>query len=183
LAASVTRVAQEDRDAVALAIFGRRCGFLASTGVGLLAGPALSANLRAQMDRNLILRQVDSLIVARQNTEAPHDFEWNAFLSMLEQNAERFDKIKIFVRTPGGGPTPTQANRLRSILKNKPVLVAVVSESVVIRFLGSSIALLNRDLRIFLPDELHAAYHHLKLSPREREIVESIVDEMAFELY
>jgi hypothetical protein len=158
-------------------------GFPCLDGVSLLAGAPPGANLRAHMDRNLILRQVDSLIVARQNTEAPHDFEWNTFLSMLEQNAERFDKIKIFVRTPGGGPTPTQANRLRNILKNKPVLVAVVSESVVVRFLGSSIALLNRDLRIFSPDELPAAYHHLKLSPREREIVESVVDEMAFELY
>lgn len=135
------------------------------------------------MDRNLVLRQVDSLIVARQNTEQPHDFEWNAFLAMLESNAERFDKIKIFVRTPGGGPSPTQASRLRGILKNKPVLVAVVTESVVVRFLGSSIALLNRDLRMFLPDEVRSAYEHLKLTSRERELVERIVDEMAFELY
>jgi hypothetical protein len=135
------------------------------------------------MARNLILRQVDSLIVARQNTEPPHDSEWNEFLVMLGRNAEHFAKVKIFVRTPGGGPTPTQANKLRAILKNKPVLVAVVSESVVVRFLGSSIALLNRDLRIFLPDEMTAAYEHLKLTPRERKLVEVIVDEMAFELY
>ncbi len=135
------------------------------------------------MARNLTLRQVDSLIVARQNTEQPRDSEWDQFLAMLASNAENFEKVKIFVRTPGGGPTPTQANKLRAILKNKPVLVAVVSESVVVRFLGASVALINRDLRIFLPDEVKAAYEHLKLTPRERKLVEAIVDEMAFELY
>jgi hypothetical protein len=135
------------------------------------------------MARNLVVRQIDSLIVARQNMEPPLDFEWNAFLSMLENNAGRFDKIRIFVRTPGGGPTPAQANRLRAILKNKPVLVAVVSESLVVRFLGSSMALLNRDLRIFTPDEAKAAYEHLRLNFDERELIQRVVDDMALELY
>jgi hypothetical protein len=133
--------------------------------------------------RNMIIKQVDSLIVMRENMEPPHEFEWNHFLSLLEENSERSDKIKVFVRTPGGGPTPSQANRVRTVLKNKPVLVAVVSESLVVRFLGSSMALLNRDLRMFSPDETNAAYHHLRLTPRERELVQQIVDDMAFELY
>jgi hypothetical protein len=135
------------------------------------------------MDRNLVIRHIDSLIVARQNMEQPHESEWNAFLALLEQNAKNFDKIKIFVRTPGGGPSPKQANRLRGILNNKPVLVAVVSESLVVRFLGSSIALLNRDLRMFTPEEVGLAYKHLKLAPHECDLVERIIDEMAFELY
>jgi hypothetical protein len=58
-----------------------------------------------------------------------------------------------------------------------------VSESLVVRFLGSSMALLDRDLRIFSPEETNAAYHHLRLTPKERELVQQIVDDMAFELY
>jgi hypothetical protein len=135
------------------------------------------------MERNMIMRQVASLILLRENHEAPHDYEWNAFLSVLENNFQRLDKIKIFVRTPGGGPTPAQANRLRPVLKNRPVLVAVVSESVVVRFLGSSMALLNRDLKMFSESEIGDACKHLKLTPHERSLVEDNLDEMLFELY
>jgi hypothetical protein len=135
------------------------------------------------MERHLVIRQVDSLILLRENTEAPHDYEWNAFLSLLEVNAHRLEKLKIFVRTPGGGPTPTQANRLRAILKNRPVRVAVVTESLVVRFLGSSIALLNRDLKMFDVNEMTAACDHLKLTPPERLLVQRTVDDMALELY
>jgi hypothetical protein len=135
------------------------------------------------MERNMIMRQVESLILLRENMESPHDHEWNAFLKVLDENFQRLDKIKIFVRTPGGGPTPAQANKLRPILKNRPVLVSVVSESLVVRFLGSSMALLNRELKMFSESEIEEACKHLKLSPYERSLVEDNLDEMLFELY
>lgn len=135
------------------------------------------------MARNMIIRHVDSLIVLRENTEPPLDHEWDEFLSILARNWERFDRTKVFVRTPGGGPTPAQQSRLREVLRNKPILVAVVSESVFVRFLVSSIALLNRDIRTFAPDAVQEAYAHLRLTPQQRSLVESIVDEMAFDLY
>jgi hypothetical protein len=134
------------------------------------------------MPRRFVFRHIDSLIVLRENTEPPTDQEWDSFLNVLSRNWERFESMKILVRTSGGGPMPAQQMRLRGVLKGKPILVAVVSESVTVRFLTSSVALLNRDIKSFDPDELQLAYAHLGLTAAERRVAEKTLAELAPEV-
>lgn len=125
----------------------------------------------------------DSLVVLRENRLTPRDEDWDAFLAFLTQNRENFPSLKILVHTDGGGPSSDQRKRLAVALGGRPVRVAVVTESVKVRFIVSSIALLNREICTFYPAELEEAYVHLGMSSTERRLsaralmeIEKVVD-------
>ncbi len=120
----------------------------------------------------------DTLLVLRENSNTPHDQDWDDFLRILIDNRQNFPKLKILVRTDGGGPSAAQRKRLQQALDGRPVRVAVVTNSVPVRFIVSSIALLNRAIRSFANDEIDAAYVHLGMTAAERRLAEKAVDDM-----
>jgi len=67
---------------------------------------------------------------------------------------------------------------LQATLGGTPMRVAVVSDSIKMRFIASTIALFHRDHRSFTTSELEEAYEHLNLAAGERRKVESVVREM-----
>lgn len=129
--------------------------------------------------RNMACRRIgDSMIVLRENEDTPADEDWDAFLTMLVQDRERFPKLKILVLTEGGGPNAEQRKRLKIALDGRPVRVACVTDSVKVRFIASSVALLNRQIRTFAKSELAAAYTHLGMSAAEQKLAAAILEEM-----
>jgi hypothetical protein len=60
-----------------------------------------------------------------------------------------------------------------------PVRVAVVTDSMKVRFIVSSIALLNREIATFSNKEIAQAYEHLSLDRREQLLVEAAIVEMS----
>lgn len=129
--------------------------------------------------KTLAFRFVDSsLLVLRENAVTPRDEDWDAFLTVLEKNRDNFARLRILVRTEGGGPSAPQRKRLEKALGGRPVRVAVVTNSVAVRFIVSSIALLNREIRTFSVDELANAYQHLRLNPAERRDAEKAAFDM-----
>jgi hypothetical protein len=119
-----------------------------------------------------------SMIVLRENKNTPRDDDWDAFLHVLASNRENFPRHKILVFTDGGGPNREQRKRLEAALGGKLVRVAVVSESVKVRFIVSSIALLNRDICTFSPREISEAYRHLDMNSIEQRQADAAVREM-----
>ncbi len=120
----------------------------------------------------------DVLLVLRENAVTPRDEDWDAFLKVLVENRENFEKLRILVRTEGGGPNVLQRKRLQKALGGRPIRVAVVTNSIPVRFLVSSIALLNRAIRSFAIDEIKGAYEHLSLTPAEIRLADEAIVKM-----
>jgi hypothetical protein len=118
------------------------------------------------------------MIVSCENKETPTDAEWDDFLSVLVANRSSFPTLKILVLTEGGGPTTTQRKRLETALGGQTVRVAVVTDSIKVRFIVSSVALLNRHISTFSRAEFERACEYLELHSSEQRLAKQVLAEM-----
>jgi D-ribose pyranose/furanose isomerase RbsD len=123
----------------------------------------------------MVTRRLGSLLILRQNKESPSDEEWDECLKLLATDVEN---VQVLVITDGGGPTPEQRRRLDHTLNGSPVRVAVVSESVRIRFIVSSVAFLTRRIKSFAETEYPDALTHLELDLDQKRLAQRHVREM-----
>jgi len=116
-------------------------------------------------------------LVARQSAEEGTEQDWSEFLGVLAAQRREFgpDELRILVYTDGGSPNPAQRKRLAQTLEGYHPRVAIVSDSVKVRFSGALIALFQRNFRQYSVDEMKLAYGHLKLSPTQCESAEKIM--------
>jgi hypothetical protein len=136
------------------------------------------ASSRPPPPKDMLCRTVGSVIVIVQNAQPPSDKEWNDFLKLLVERRTDLPKLKLLVMTAGGGPSSAQRKRLQAALGGTSLRVAVVSDSMKVRFVGSTIALFHKDYRSFLTSEMDQASEHLNLSPGERRHAESEIKEL-----
>lgn len=122
------------------------------------------------MKRSLISAVVGSMIVLRENQNTPLDRDWDDFLQILREHRVNNERVRILVVTDGGGPSGPQRKRLEEALGGRSFRVSVVTDSAKVRFIVSSIALLNRDIKTFAKAELRGAFEHLRLEPTEQEV-------------
>jgi len=134
------------------------------------------------MKKNLVTRRVGSLLLLLENRETPRDLEWDYCLDMLGGFAANFFEVKVLVVTEGGGPSMSQRARLSGVARGHPLRVAVVSESMKVRFIVSSVALFLRDISSFRQSEVYQAYEHLRMSPPEQSAADRNLGEMRNEL-
>lgn len=127
-----------------------------------------------------VVNSFESFMLVRQNENPPSDEEWNAALRLLGRVLDEQENVKMLVASDGGGPTAAQRNGLRGVLRGRTVRVAVVSKSAKLRFIVSSLALLNPEIRTFLPNEVAEAYGHLLLSASERRAAERMLRDAGF---
>ena len=130
----------------------------------------------------MVVRKVGSLVLLRQNSEAATEEEWNNLIDTIVALRADLPKVKFVVRTDGGGPSPPQRQRLEAALAGKPARVAVVSDHLKVRFVTSTIALFQKDLKSFLVKEIAQAYDHLGMSESERRQAEIALSQMESEL-
>lgn len=130
----------------------------------------------------MVVRRVGNLILLRQNTETATDEEWSNLLRLIATLRSEIPKVKFIVRTDGGGPSPPQRKSLDQALGGIPARVAVVSDHLKVRFVTSSIALFQKELRSFLVKEFQLACDHLGMLDSERRQAEMILKEMEAEL-
>ena len=128
--------------------------------------------------KDMLCRTVGSVIVIVQNAQPPSDREWNDFLKLLVERRTDLPKLKLLVMTAGGGPSSAQRKRLQATLGGTPMRVAVVSDNMKVRFVGSTIALFHKEYRSFLSSEMDEASEHLNLTEVERRHAESEVKEL-----
>lgn len=126
----------------------------------------------------MVTRKIGTMVVLRENNDTPLDAEWDAFLKLLSDNRNNFERMKILVVTDGGGPNAGQRKRLEVALSGKPVRVAVVTDSAKSRFIASAISLINRDHKGFSMKEISQAYQHLDMTGAECREAEAALKEM-----
>ena len=128
------------------------------------------------MPLHMVSRKVGlELLVLVQDAEPPSDSEWNAFLELLPSTMPR---VKILVVTKGGGPNVEQRKRLEATLGGARFPVAVVSDSVKVRFVAATIALFHKEHRSFTVAELTGAFRHLHLTHAECDLATSAISEL-----
>jgi hypothetical protein len=117
-----------------------------------------------------------------QNGNTPTDDEWKECLEMLTRlkSAERSPGVLVF--TDGGGPSAGQREALKRTLGGEPLPVAVVSDSLKMRFISAAVALINRDQKGFGKQELTQAYAHIGLAPTDGPSIEKAIGEMNAQL-
>jgi hypothetical protein len=125
---------------------------------------------------------VGHMLMLSETSETPTDHEWDAFLKVLVANRAHFATLRILVMTEGGGPTAGQRKRLEMALGGQSVKVAVVTDSIKVRFIVSSVALLNHSISTFSRSEFAKAVAFLGLAPQEHRVAIRLIDEMAKEL-
>ena len=121
------------------------------------------------MKRSLATAVVGPMILLRENAKTPTDRDWDDFLGILRAHRGNHERVRILVMTDGGGPNSGQRKRLEQALGGQSFRVAVVTDSAKVRFIVSSIALLNRDIKTFSKNELDGAFEHLRLDFPDRE--------------
>lgn len=122
------------------------------------------------------------MILLRQNTETASDAEWDNLLRLIVSLRTELQKVKFIVRTDGGGPSPPQRKSLEQALGGVPARVAVVSDHLKVRFVTSTIALFQKELRSFLIKEFPQACDHLGMLDSERRQADVTLKEMESEL-
>jgi hypothetical protein len=97
---------------------------------------------------------------------------------VLASYREELERSKFLVYTDGGTLTAIQRKDLAQVLGDAHARVAVVSDSVKVRFAGATISLFQKNYRQFTTNELHEAYHHLDLTPGEQRQVVQVLKEL-----
>jgi len=121
---------------------------------------------------NLAVQRFGSVVVMVQNENTPTAVEWSDFLKILASAKSETAKLKILVETPGGSPSAAQRKRLADLFGGaSPFRVAVVSDSIKVRFVHVTISLFYEYLRLFSRREIEQAFAHLQLTEAERDQV------------
>lgn len=134
------------------------------------------------MPKNMVTRRVNDVLILREAKGPPSDAEWDHCLELLVQDPHRIDQVKVLVVTDGGGPTPDQRKRLQQALDGARIPIAVVTNSMRVRFIVSSVALLTSRIQSFNMDEMGDAYAHLGLGASTEHRVNKCLAEMVEEL-
>lgn len=130
------------------------------------------------MPVNMVTRRIGALLILRESAGTPSDEEWDECLRLIPTDPEQLAQLRVLVVTDGGGPTPDQRRRLQRALAGVPVRVAVVSESVRVRFIVSSVALLTSKIQSFSLREFNSALSHLDLPPDDVRAAQQAIREM-----
>ncbi|MEI9938314.1 MAG: hypothetical protein WDO69_13925 [Pseudomonadota bacterium] len=120
------------------------------------------------------------MMVVQQGTEPATDTEWRAFMADLSQ--KDLSQLRVLILTTGGGPTADQRVQLKHFMAGRSVRTAVVSDSIKMRFIIATIALINREHHGFTNRELGKAYEFLELTPTERTAAARAIKELARQL-
>lgn len=131
----------------------------------------------ANEGKRLVTRSVGDVLILVQNNDSPTDLEWQECLRMLKEIREQHRRVRVLVVTEGGGPDGRQRKKLEQALSGGPVPVAVVSDSLKMRFISAGVALFNQGHRAFQSSEVEAAYEHLGLTRSERRQVEEAINQ------
>jgi hypothetical protein len=115
------------------------------------------------------------LLVSYQGPENPTDEEWNAYIEVLARLHQAPNGYRYLTFSEGGHPSGAQQARVKAAVNGRTPAVAIVSSSIAIRFVGSVLALINRKVLCFRPDQVERAYAHVAIRESDVPHVESIV--------
>lgn len=123
------------------------------------------------------------MLAIRQNRNEATAKDWAELQGELRAHQEELNHTKILVYTDGGTLTTAQRKELMAVLGDSHALVAAVSDSMKVRFAGSTISLFQKNYKQFTTAELGLAYAHLGLGAPEQRKVEAVLKELEAIVY
>jgi hypothetical protein len=120
--------------------------------------------------KNLAVKVVDRLFIVACGATAPTGAEWAAYLDLVKHHG--VDRTMQIVRTDGGGPMPAQRRELDKVLAGRIVPMAVLSESIRVRWGMTVASWFSRHLRAFRPSELGEALAFLEIPASRADLIE-----------
>jgi hypothetical protein len=130
------------------------------------------------INRNMVSRRAGPVLAIRQNKHEASPADWAELRKVLASYREELERQKFVVYTDGGTLTAPQRKDLAELLGDAHALVAVVSDSMKVRFAGATISLFQKNYRQFTTNELHEAYAHLGLTPADQRQVQHVLKEL-----
>ena len=104
--------------------------------------------------------------------------EWSAYIDFLEAHAHYGSRLKLVVHNEDGGTSIEQKARLGPLLRENASRVAVISAGARLRFMVSIVSAWNRNIKMFAPAELEAAFEHLQSDEVERGAIEGALERL-----
>jgi hypothetical protein len=113
-----------------------------------------------------IVDQVGHLIVLLHTRKSPSDAEWEQVVALLGgPHVKNPSGFSALILSDGGSPTLKQRGRVTPhIVRDRP-MTALVSDASAVRFVVSTLTLLNENVRTFAPRTIDDALHWLRLPP------------------
>ncbi|HEY5377507.1 MAG TPA: hypothetical protein VIK01_27695 [Polyangiaceae bacterium] len=123
------------------------------------------------------------MLAIRQNKNEATAKDWADLQADLSAHQAELAETKILVYTDGGTLTAPQRKELMAVLGDSHALVATVSDSMKVRFAGSTISLFQKNYKQFTTSEIRQAYAHLQLTVPEQRQVEAVLKELEAKVY
>ena len=136
--------------------------------------------IEAGKKRNAVTRRVGSLVILLEGKDTPTDAEWRECIQLV--SAGDLNSTRVLVITEGGGPSVSQRQMLENVLSGTKVCSAVVSDSVLVRFIVATVALFSNSISSFSLREIRKAYDYLGLSHEQIALAEKNLKEMRLDL-
>ena len=125
----------------------------------------------------MVFRICGRLLLIRHGREPIPEDQWSELMRAVTQHPA--NHLAALVLTLGGAPTPTQQIDISKLARDRTFTVAVLSDSVGMRFVVSSIALVIRRIQTFRSSEYEQACRFLELTTDEIRAAEAFVSELA----
>lgn len=123
------------------------------------------------MAKNMYHRFIGRIFLAVHTRQPPSDEEWDAALSGMGPFLKTSERVCSLIFTDGGAPNTAQRKRLRETYAGRDIPVAVLSGALIPRFVNASIALFNKSIRSYTPEEFPLARTYLQITDPEMELI------------
>jgi hypothetical protein len=127
---------------------------------------------------------VGSTILAVHTAAPPSKDEWDHFLVGSRTLLDRAGpaRARCLVVTEGGGPSFSQRQQLNEVLQQRSPPGAIVSSNAFVRAIVIALSVFNRNLKVFSPRDMTAAFQYLELSPLEQKTMSRTIVKLQGEL-
>jgi hypothetical protein len=103
---------------------------------------------------DFLVEPLDHLMVILHTRRPPPDAEWSQLAASADPDRA---PLPMLVLTDGGNPTSKQRALVHPVVSKEKPMTAVISEATTIRFVVSTLTLLNENVRTFAPSGVDEA--------------------------
>jgi hypothetical protein len=123
---------------------------------------------------------IGDLGVALHTDKDPSREEWDAWMVSVRKVPST--RLRVLAVTDGGGPNTVHRNQFVKYLDGAKARIAVVSDAIMVRGIVTALSWFTDGIRIFAPEQLHAAMAHVDMSSELRDTTRDHLREMASSL-